>query len=48
MQIYFAIPPNSAFRGLLEEFFFSISEMQNIQHIINQFVMNILTFPDSP
>ena len=28
MQIYFAIPPNSAFRGLLEEFFFSISEMQ--------------------
>ena len=22
MQIYFAIPPNSAFHGLLEEFFF--------------------------
>ena len=41
MQIYFAIPPNSAFRGLLEEFLFSISEMQNTQHIINQFVRNI-------
>ena len=41
MQIYFAIPPNSAFRGLLEEFLFSISEMQNTQHITNQFVRNI-------
>ena len=27
---YFAIPPNSAFHGLLEEFFFSISKIQNI------------------
>ena len=30
MQIYFAIPPNSALQGLLEEFFFSISNIQNI------------------
>ena len=30
MQIYFAIPPNSASYGLLEEFFFSISKIQNI------------------
>ena len=30
MQINFAIPPNSAFHVLLEEFFFSISKTQNI------------------
>ena len=48
MQIYFAIPPNSALHGLLEEFFFSISEIQNIQYISNQFVGKTLTFPDSP
>ena len=27
MQIYFAIPPNSVLHGLLEEFFFSISNI---------------------
>ena len=48
MQIYFAITPNSAFHGLLEEFFFSIPKTQNTQHISNQFVRKILTFPDSP
>ena len=48
MQIYFAIPSNSAFHGQLEEFFLSISKVQNIQHIINQFVRKRLTFPDSP
>lgn len=30
MQIYFAIPPNSALHGLLEEFFFYVSKIQNI------------------
>ena len=30
MQIYFAIPPISASCGLLEEFFFFISKIQNI------------------
>ena len=29
-RLIFAIPPNSAFHGLLEEFIFSISKIQNI------------------
>jgi rhamnogalacturonyl hydrolase YesR len=48
MQIHFAIPPNSAFLGLLEEFFFSISNIRKFHHIINQFVKKFSTFPDSP
>ncbi|MEE3391656.1 MAG: hypothetical protein VZR28_10815, partial [Candidatus Cryptobacteroides sp.] len=46
--IHFAIPPNSAFLGLLEEFFFSISNIRKFHHIINQFVKKFSTFPDSP
>ena len=38
MQIYFAIPPNSAFHGLLEEFFFSILKIQ----IFNALAINLL------
>jgi len=32
----------------LEEFLFLISKIQNIYHIINQFVRKISAFPDSP
>jgi len=48
MQIYFAIPPNSASQGLLEEFFLSISKIRNFYHSINQFVVKFSTFYDSP
>ena len=33
---------------MLEEFFFSISKTQNIQHIGNQFVRKVSAFRDSP
>jgi len=48
MQIYFAIPPNFAFFGRLEESFFSTSNIQTSYHIINQFVGKSSTFYDSP
>ena len=41
MQIYFAIPTNPAFRGLLEEFYFSIS---NRYKIFNTLVINLLGY----
>ena len=48
MQIYFAIPPNTALHGLLEEFLFPCVKIQNLYHINNQFVIKISTFYDSP
>ena len=38
MQIYFAIPPNSAFHGLLEEFFFLYQRYK----ISNTLAINLL------
>ena len=38
MQIYFAIPPNSAFHGLLEEFFFIYQSYE----IFNTLAINVL------
>ena len=38
MQIYFAIPPNSAFHGLLEEFFFIYQRYE----IFNTLAINLL------
>ena len=46
--MFFLIPPNSAFHGLLEEFLFPSVKIQNFYHINNQFVIKISTFPDSP
>ena len=46
--MFFLIPPNSAFHGLLEEFLFPSVKIQNFHHINNQFVIKISTFYDSP
>ncbi len=45
--MFFLIPPNSAFHGLLEEFLFPSVKIQNFYHINNQFVIKISTFYDS-
>ena len=46
--MFFLIPPNSAFHGLLEEFLFPSVKIQNFHHINNQFVIKISTFYDNP
>ena len=48
MQIYFAIPPNSAFHGLLEEFFFIYQRYKMFNTLVINSLGKRLTNPDSP
>ena len=48
MQIYFAIPPNSAFHGLLEEFLFTYQRHEISNTLAINLLGNYLHFPTAP